>query len=135
MLTRGVMLMFRDMGLASLSEFKLPNGRRADVAGLCPKGRVVFAEIKSCEADFTTDGKWEEYLGFCDEFYFAVAEDFPRQLLPDGEGLIVADGFGGAVIRNSVERPLAAARRKAITLKFARQAAVRSAFVVEGEGK
>ncbi|MFZ5618664.1 MAG: MmcB family DNA repair protein [Pseudomonadota bacterium] len=134
-LTRGVSRLFRDLGLAPMAEFRLPNGRRADMAGLCPKGRLIIAEIKSCEADFTADEKWEDYLAFCDEFYFAVNADFPRALLPDLEGLIIADGFGGAIIRPSVERPMPAARRKAITLRFARQAAARTAFALQEFGK
>lgn len=130
-LTRGVFRLFRDLGLAPMAEFRLPNGRRADIAGLCPKGRLVIAEIKSCEADFSADGKWADYLPFCDEFYFAVGAGFPRDLLPGTEGLIVADGFGGAVIRASQARAMAAARRKAITLRFARQAAARAAFLTD----
>lgn len=134
-LTRGVSRLFRELGLAPMAEFRLPNGRRADIAGLCPKGRLVIAEIKSCEADFAADGKWRDYLGFCDEFYFAVAADFPQVLLPDDEGLIVADAYGGAVIRPSVDRAMTAGRRKAITLRFARQAAARTAFMAEEFGK
>jgi hypothetical protein len=134
-LTRGVSRLFRDLGLAPLAEFRLPNGRRADMAGLCPKGRLFIAEIKSCEADFAADEKWEEYVDYCDEFFFAVNADFPRDLLPNSEGLIIADAFGGAIIRPSVERAMAAARRKAITLKFARQAAARTAYILEELGK
>lgn len=134
-LTRGVSRLFRDLGLAPMAEFRLPNGRRADMAGLCPKGRIVIAEIKSCEADFTADGKWADYLPFCDEFFFAVASDFPRALLPDAEGLIIADGFGGAVVRDAQWRAMAPARRKAITLRFARQAAARTAFILEAGGR
>ena len=130
-LTRGVSRLFRDLGLSAMPEFRLPNGRRADIAGLCPKGRFVIAEIKSCEADFSGDAKWADYLPFCDEFYFAVGADFPRALLPPAEGLIIADGFGGAVVRASPARTLAAARRKAITLRFARQAAARAAFLAD----
>lgn len=125
-LTRGVARLFVSLGLAPLAEFRLPNGRRADLAGLDPKGRLVFAEIKSCQADYEADGKWADYLGYCDAFYFAVACEFPRDLLPAEEGLIVADGYGGAILRQSQERPLAPARRKAITLRFARQAASRA---------
>jgi hypothetical protein len=130
-LTRGVGRLFRDLGLAAMAEFRLPNGRRADMAGLCPKGRLVIAEIKSCEADFAADGKWEDYLDYCDDFYFAVGADFPQALLPAAEGLIVADAYGGAILRPSQDRPLAAARRKAITLRFARQAALRAAYAGE----
>lgn len=130
-LMRGAARLFADMGLAPLAEFRLPNGRRADLAGLDLKGRLVIAEVKSCQADFDADAKWMEYLGFCDEFYFAVASDFPQDLLPPSEGLIIADAFGGAILRYAQERPLAAARRKAITLRFARQAAARAAWIQE----
>lgn len=134
-LTRGVSRLFRDLGLAPMAEFRLPNGRRADMAGLCPKGRLIIAEIKSCEADFSADGKWVDYLPFCDEFYFAVGADFPCALLPGTEGLIVADGFGGAIVRGAVARGMAPARRKSITLRFARQAAARTAFILEEGGR
>ncbi len=134
-LTRGVARLFSDLGLASLAEFTLPNGRRADLAGLDPGGRLIIAEVKSCQADFEADGKWTDYLPFCDEFYFAVGRDFPAGLLPEGEGLIIADAYGGAVVRAPVERPMVPARRKSITLRFARQAAARIAFLNEEFGK
>ncbi|MEQ1931420.1 MAG: DNA repair putative endonuclease MmcB [Parvularculaceae bacterium] len=131
-ITRGVTRLFGELGLAPLTEFSLPNGRRADVVGLGRDGRLAIAEIKSCQADFDADGKWEDYLPFCDIFFFAVADDFPREILPGAEGLIIADGFGGAVLREAVERPLVAARRKAVTLRFARQAAARTVFMLNG---
>ncbi|MBI1364409.1 MAG: MmcB family DNA repair protein [Alphaproteobacteria bacterium] len=126
-ITRGAARLFVDLGLAPLAEFRLPNGRRADLAGLDAKGRLTIAEVKSCQADFESDGKWEDYLGYCDEFYFAVSNEFPHSLLPPGEGLIVADAFGGAILRAGRDRPMAAARRKSIMLRFARQAAARAA--------
>ena len=132
-LTRGALRLFLDLGLAPLAEFRLPNGRRADLAGLDPKGRLVIAEVKSCRADFEADGKWGDYLDYCDAFYFAVGQDFPKELLPMEEGLILADAYGGAVMRAAQERPLAAARRKAITLRFARQAASRMLWTATTE--
>lgn len=123
--TRGAARLFCDLGFAPLAEFRLPNGRRADLAGVDGAGRIVIAEVKSCAADFEADRKWTDYLPYCDAFYFSVGEGFPQALLPAGEGLIVADGFGGAVLREAVERPLAPARRRALTLHFARQAAMR----------
>ena len=50
-------------------------------------------------------------------------------MLPGEPGLIVADGFGGAVLREAPVTPLAGARRKALTLAFARLAAMRAAGV------
>lgn len=131
-LTHGVARLFVDLGFLPLQEFTLANGRRADLVGLDDGGRFIIAEIKSCRADFEADGKWEDYLDYCDAFYFAVADDFPRILLPESEGLIIADGFGGAILRDAAERPLAAARRKAVMLRFARQAAGRAYWGAQG---
>lgn len=124
-LTRGVARLMSDMGLAIVPELKLPNGRRADLCGLCPKGDVVIVEVKSCRADLAADTKWTEYLDYCDRFYFGVSEVFPFEAIPEEEGLIVADAFGGAIVREAEPRKLPAARRKATTLRFARQAAFR----------
>ena len=95
--------------------------------GLGPSGEIEIVEIKSSVADFQSDQKWPEYAPFCDRFYFAVAAAFPAQLIPEHCGLIVADGFGGAVIRHPETHKLAPARRKAMTQKFARLAALRLA--------
>ncbi|WP_029414847.1 DNA repair putative endonuclease MmcB [Brevundimonas bacteroides] len=124
--TRGAARLLADMGYAPLLEVGLPNGRRADVMALGRKGDIVICEVKSGAEDYRVDRKWPEYAPFCDVFFFAVAPDFPQSLLPDHPGLIVADGFGGAVVREASETPLAAARRKALTIAFARLAASRT---------
>ena len=125
-ITRGVLRLFHDLGCAAVVEFTLPNGRRADVVGLDRKGKLAMVEIKSCRADYEADMKWGDYIDFCDAFYFAVGRDFPVDLLPENEGLIIADAFGGAVIREAYDRPLGPARRKAVTLRYARQAAFKT---------
>ena len=124
--TRGAARLLMHMGYAPLLEVGLPNGRRADIMALSPKGRLAICEVKSGLEDFRTDRKWGEYLPFCDLFYFAVAPEFPQGVLPEGPGLIVADAFGGAVLVEAPETPLAPARRKALTLAFARLAALRA---------
>jgi len=106
-------------GVATLSEVALANGRRADLLGLGRGGELVIVEIKSSVQDFRSDGKWQDYREFCDRFYFAVPEGFPRALIPPDCGLIVADGFGAAILREAPRVPLAAPRRKAVTLRFA----------------
>ncbi len=126
LLARGVSKLLIDHGLAPVLELPLGNGRRADIVGLTPHGELWIVETKSCLADYACDAKWPEYLGYCDRFYFGVTEDFPRDLIPEKAGLIVADGFGGAILRESVVRPLTGARRKAVTLTFARLAALRA---------
>jgi hypothetical protein len=124
--TRGAARLLMAMGYAPLLEVGLPNGRRADLMALSPRGRIAICEVKSGLEDFRTDRKWGEYLPFCDAFYFAVAPEFPKEILPEGPGLIVADGFGGAVLIEAPESLLAPARRKALTLAFARLAALRA---------
>jgi hypothetical protein len=127
--TRGAARLFEALGYAALLEVRLPNGRRADIMGLGPKGEIVIAEVKSSLEDYRADRKWGDYGPFCDAFYFAVPPEFPREALPEEPGLICADGFGGAVIRPAPVAALAPARRKALTLAFARLAAFRASGV------
>ena len=124
--TRGAARLMMDMGYAPLLEVCLPNGRRADVMAIGLKGDIVICEVKSGVNDYRVDRKWHEYGPFCDAFYFAVAPEFPQDILPDEPGLIVADGFGGAVVREAPSMTLAPARRKALTLAFARLGAMRT---------
>jgi hypothetical protein len=124
-LARGVSRWLNDLGLECLTEFGLQNGRRVDVIGLDCNARFTIVEIKTSEADFRSDAKWPEYLDFCDRFFFAVPETFPHELLPDEHGLIVADGFGAAALRDSDEAPMNAARRAAQLRRFALTAAAR----------
>ena len=123
--TRGVLRLLFHRGFSPLAEFKLTSSRRVDVAGLDGKGRFLFVEVKSSLADFRADGKWQDYLPFCDWFYFAVAPGFPTEVLPPDLGLIVADAHDGAVVRPAPEKTVNAARRRAQTLRFARAAAER----------
>jgi hypothetical protein len=124
--TRGAARLLVALGYAPVAEVCLPNGRRADLMALGPKGEIAIVEVKSGPEDYLADRKWGEYLSYCDAFYFAVAPEFPRQLLPEEPGLIVADGFGGAVLRDAPATPLAPARRKALTLAVGRLAAMRA---------
>ncbi|HYM71883.1 MAG TPA: MmcB family DNA repair protein [Stellaceae bacterium] len=125
LLARGVCRMLEQLGYASLLEFPLANGRRADILALGRGGELIIVEIKSSVADFRADRKWAAYRDFADRFYFAVASDFPVALIPEDCGLIVADGFAAAVLRDAAAVLLAPARRRTLTLRFARAAATR----------
>lgn len=131
--TRGAARLLIDLGYTPLAEVTLPNGRRADLMALSAKGQIFIVEVKSGLEDFRTDGKWPEYRPYCDAFAFAVAPEFPRDILPDEPGLIIADAFGGAILREAPVETLAGARRKALTLAFARLAALRAAGVAVSE--
>jgi hypothetical protein len=124
-LARGVCRAVALLGYVSLLEFPLANGRRADVLALGKTGEFAIVEIKSSLADFRADRKWPSYRDFADRLYFAVPNDFPRALIPEECGLMVADAFGAAVLREASATPLNPARRRALTLRFARIAASR----------
>jgi len=120
---RGAGRLLRAMSFAVINELVLPNGRRADIVGLSPAGEIWIVEVKSCLDDLRVDAKWPEYRDFSDALLFAVAPDFPHAMLPGDTGLILADRYGGEIVRPAPEMRLPAARRKAMTLRFARAAA------------
>lgn len=124
-LTRGVCRLFGEMGAGTVTEFPLPNGRRVDVMALDAAGEFAIVEIKSTPADFRADRKWQEYLPFCERFYFAVPDGFPAGLLPDDCGLIVADRFGAAIRRAARENIVNTTRKRRQLLRFALTASER----------
>jgi hypothetical protein len=122
---RGTQRLLRTLDFESLSEVTLRNGRRADVLALRRNGEIWIVEIKSSTADFRADLKWPEYREYCDALLFAVAPDFPSEILPSDAGLILADSYGGELVRQPPQHQMSAARRKALTLSIARIAAMR----------
>ena len=124
-LARGICRSLDQLGYASLTEFPLANGRRADVLALGKGGDFLIVEIKCSLADFRADRKWQTYREYSDRLYFAVPNDFPAPFIPEECGLMVADSFGAVVLREPASHILAAGRRRALTLRFARVAAAR----------
>ncbi len=123
---RGVMRLLRETyDMACYAEVTLRSGRRADVLGVGPKGEIWIVEIKSSLMDFQVDKKWHEYREFSDRFFFAKPPELDAGIFPESEGLIVADGHDGAILRDSPDTPMAPARRKALMLKLARLGADR----------
>lgn len=125
MVQRGVCRLLRDAGFAALTEFTLATGRRADVIALNDSGLLWIVEIKSSLEDFRADGKWPEYRDYCDRLFFAVPNHMDRDIIPLSAGLIVADSYGADILREPEPMLLHASRRKALTLAFARVAAMR----------
>src|SRR6059058_2551293 len=133
---RGVTRLFCRQDLFAVCEMPLPNGRRADLMGIDAKGGLTIVEIKVAKADLLGDGKWFDYLEYCDRFFWAVPPHLAHILeeeryLPGAAGLIVADRYDAAVVREASHRPLAPARRKAEVLRFARRTARRLAAQVD----
>ncbi|WP_045389664.1 MmcB family DNA repair protein [Falsirhodobacter sp. alg1] len=124
-LARGVSRHLLTHNFVSVHELVPSPGLRVDVMALGPKGEVWIIECKSGPADFLTDHKWQNYLEWCDRFFWAVDSDFPQELLPEDTGLILADAYDAEIIRSAPETRLSAARRKAMAQCFARHAALR----------
>ena len=138
-MARGVARLLLRHDCLAVPEVSLGNGRRADLFALCPMGLITIVEIKVSRADLLGDGKWRDYLDHCDRFFWAVPQGFDltlfdrEDLLPEGTGLIVADRYDAAMLRDAPPIALSAARRKAETLALARRAA-RRLLVTMGVG-
>lgn len=124
-LAQGVARLLASMDYAALTEVTPRPGLRVDLMALGPRGEIWVIECKSSRVDFVSDRKWQGYLDWCDRFFWAVPVDFPREILPDGAGVILADDWGGEILSMPDTSPLASARRRALTLRFARMAAFR----------
>lgn len=126
-ITAATASLFHQMGDATLSEFTLKTGRRVDLIALSRDQHISVIEVKSSLADFTSDKKWPDYLDWADRFYFAVADDFPRDRLPDETvcGLIITDGFDAHILRESPVRKLAVQRRSHLIRRLAFAAMMR----------
>lgn len=138
---RGVARLFLRHELMSIAEVPLGNGRRADLFALCPKGLVTIVEIKVSKADLLGDGKWPEYLDYCDRYFWAVPQGFDHAplgqpaFLPERTGIIVADRYDAMIVREAHSVPLAAPARRRETLAFARRAARRLALTLDPDAE
>ena len=131
LVSRGVRRHLARLGFAVVEELPLASGRRADVMALSASGEIWIVEIKSSIEDFRADHKWPFYRLHSDRLFFATSPRVPLEIFPEDCGLIVADGFGGEILREAPEHRLAAATRKATMLRFARVAAARLQGLVD----
>ncbi|TLP42483.1 MmcB family DNA repair protein [Cohaesibacter sp. CAU 1516] len=122
---RGTARLLRRHGFVSIPELTLKSGRRADLFAINGKGEIWIVEIKSSLADFRADSKWPDYWDYCDRLFFATNQQTPAEIFPQEAGLIIADSHGAEIVRDVELSKLAAARRKAVTLRFAQVAASR----------
>jgi hypothetical protein len=133
-IARGTARLLHVHGLCVVSELPLASGRRADLVGLSRDGDIWIVEIKSSLADLRADRKWPEYRAHCDRLFFATSPDLPAEAFPADAGLIVADSFGAAIVREAGEHRLHAATRRSMTLKIARAGAFRLQTLADPNG-
>lgn len=128
---RGTTRMLLRHDFVALGEVALDGNRRADLMAIDARGVIIIVEIKVARADLLGDAKWTYYLGCCDRYYWAVPAGFDATpldapaFLPERTGIIVADRYDAAIVREAQGDPLPAATRKRATLAFARRAARR----------
>jgi len=128
---RGVCRMLLRHDSVAIAEVPLSGGRRADLMAIDARGRLIIVEIKVARSDLLGDSKWTDYLDHCDRFFWAVPEGFDcsplgrPEFLPERAGLIVADRYDAAIVRDAGEVAMNAASRRKCTLAFARRAARR----------
>ena len=134
-ITTAIARMINERGESCLREFTLKSGRRVDIIALGRDGIITVIEVKSSRQDFQSDRKWPEYLEWADRFYFAVAEDFPREILPgpDQCGIIVTDGFDCLTVQDAPLMKLNAQRRNHLTRRLANTAMRRLEFGTDPE--
>ena len=111
-ISRGVMRHFAQIGVSSLSEFSPTRGLRVDIVALGPSDEIWIVECKSGKNDFKSDNKWHNYLDWCDRYFWAVAAEFPIDILPSGTGLIIADPYDASILREAPLNKVSVARRK-----------------------
>lgn len=128
---RGVTRMLLRHDLVALAEVPLHGGRRVDLMALDARGEIVVVEIKVSRADLLGDDKWPDYLAHCNRFYWAVPAGFDLTpfdgvaFLPARTGVIVADRYEAAIMREATATPLPPHARRRCTLAFARRSARR----------
>jgi len=122
---RGVQRLLTSMGARVLPELSLATGRRADLVALTRSGDIWIIEIKSSVEDFRVDRKWPEYRLHSDRFFFATHPEVPAEIFPEECGFILSDGYGAEILREAPEHRMAAATRRAVTMRFARAGAAR----------
>ncbi|MEP9358939.1 MmcB family DNA repair protein [Sphingomonas sp. KR3-1] len=138
---RGVTRLLLRHDCVALAEVPLEGGRRADLMAIDSRGNIVIVEIKVARADLLGDGKWTDYLAHCDRFFWAVPEGFDLRpleqqgFLPARAGIIVADRYDAAVMREAATVPLPAPTRRKCTLAFARRAARRVIQILDPDAE
>ena len=121
-IARGVMRHFSQIGLSSLSEFSPARGLRVDIITLGMANEIWIVECKSCQSDFKSDKKWQNYLDWCDRYFWAVDANFPIDILPPDTGVIIADAYDASILREAPLKKLSVARRKKIIKSIAKSA-------------
>jgi hypothetical protein len=128
---RGVLRLLAAYDFFAMPELSLKSGRRADLIAISRTSEIWIIEIKSSREDLRADRKWPEYRAYCDRLFFATLPDVDETLFPADAGLMVADAFGGAILREAPLHPLPAGTRKALLTRISRVGAARISALMD----
>jgi len=106
-------LFYNIEGEDPIGEMDFPKRSYFDLLSLDKNGNIISIEIKSSEADFMADKKWDKYLEYCNQFYFAFPLGFPDRLIPSNEsiGILRVSGDKVEVVRNPKQRKIKSENR------------------------
>lgn len=100
--------------------------RKVDIIGVNLKGNIIVIEIKSCLKDFKDDKKWQEYLPYCNQFYFLFTQVAWTQVKPifhdiKGVGVLILCPETGylTTVKPSRKREMDASIYQSILLRLA----------------
>ena len=99
---------FLDKRQAVNFEIGVKEGLRADVLSVSMRSKITMIETKSSVQDFRTDKKWQRYLKYCHQFYFAVDVATYKKIkddIPKGIGVfVVSDRLGIKIFQKASNR-------------------------------
>ena len=78
-----------EKGYSPIQQLSFPNGQRLGVAAIGPGGQILEVKIQVALANLCGNGKWPDYLDYCDLFYFAMPPNLPHAHVPHETGLIM----------------------------------------------
>ena len=131
LIARGVCRHLKQYNFSCLEEFVPIKGSRVDIIAIGPRGEIWIIECKSSPADYNQDQKWENYLPYCDRYFWAVPQNFPTNILPAKDGLMIADQYDAEIVRYGQECKISPQKRKVITTKIARNASDRLRLLLD----
>ena len=99
----------------------MKTGRWVDLIALSRSQNITIVKVKSFLTDVSSDKKWQNYLNWAEQFYFAVAENFLVECLADEMrcGILITDGFDTNILREAPLHKLTAQRRTHLIQRLA----------------
>ena len=131
LIARGVCRHLKQYNFSCLEEFVPIKGSRVDIIAIGPRGEIWIIECKSSLADYNQAQKWEKYFPFCDRYFWDVHQNFPTNILPAKDCLMIADQYDAEIVRYGQEYKISPQKRKVITTKVARNASDRLRLLLD----